>query len=79
MAFNFDRTRHRREYPYHKHDEVDYSKRPDGRFNKWQIWSAADWYDWQFSSAEDDLLANLDYPIWVLVDVVDSINLNERN
>ena len=60
------------------HTKVEYSKRPDGRWNKWQQWSAADWYDWDFSSVEDDrrhdLLAMWNYPKWVLVDVVDHVH-----
>ena len=56
------------------HTKVEYAKRPDGRWNKWQQWSAADWYDWDFSSAEDDLLALWNYPKWVLVDVVDHVH-----
>jgi hypothetical protein len=60
---------------FHKYyTKVEYSKRPDGRWNKWQQWSAANLYDWDFSSHEDDILAlwvSIYYPKWVLVDVVD--------
>ena len=70
VAHNVDQTGRRRAYPYHKRVEIEYSKRPDGQYNKRRIWSAADWHDWRYSSVEDDLLAHLDYPMWVLVDVV---------
>ena len=51
--------------------KVEYSQRIDGKWNKWQTWSAADWYDWDFSSVDDDLLEHMDYMKWILVDVVE--------
>ena len=55
------------------HTKVEYSKRPDGRWNKWQEWPAADWYDWDIrDDRQADALCN--YTKWVLVDVVDNVH-----
>jgi hypothetical protein len=52
-------------------NKVEYSRRPDGKWNKWELLSAANWYGWEFSSYEEDLLKHLDYGKWILVDVVE--------
>tara|TARA_R110000751_G_scaffold858_4_gene2897 strand:- start:2277 stop:2459 length:183 start_codon:yes stop_codon:yes gene_type:complete len=51
-------------------NKIEYSQRIDGKWNKWQTWSAANWYDWDFEEVEH-LLEHMDYMKWILVDVVE--------